>query len=225
MERILRLISHGVLTAHTEWLLGGDRGTSVPPVQYVQKIVKAGSCSFPGLPVFWSSGFIQYNTRKRKSANTGKAWEHLSREWRPVDARWTYSIEHSNDSQDSWSSQDRQYSASLVRNSLYCLLHTSWLMGTSTSRPPDIIHVISVLPRFSCSSASMYYTEWKPKNKKRGRPGNKASCLVVVAQCQHTGCTHQVSWVRFQAIFSLFYFPSQTSKLSLVTHTSQESNF
>ena len=89
-------------------------------------------------PFFWSLGFIQYNTRKRKSANTGKAWEHVSREWCPVDARWTYSIEHSNDSQDSWSSQDRQYSASLVRNSLYCLLHTSWLMGTSTLRPPRV---------------------------------------------------------------------------------------
>jgi len=27
------------------------------------------------------------------------------------------------------------------------------------------------LPHFSCSSASVYYTERKPKNKKRGRPG------------------------------------------------------
>ena len=42
---------------------------------------------------------------------------------------------------------------------------------TSTSRPPDVIHVIGV-PRpspFSCSSASMYYTEQKLKNKKWGR--------------------------------------------------------
>ena len=30
------------------------------------------------------------------------------------------------------------------------------------------------LPRFSCSSASVYYTERKSKNKKRGRPGNEA---------------------------------------------------
>jgi len=30
------------------------------------------------------------------------------------------------------------------------------------------------LPRFSRSSTSVYYTERKPKNKKRGRPGNKA---------------------------------------------------
>ena len=31
------------------------------------------------------------------------------------------------------------------------------------------------LPRFSCSSASVYYTERKLKNKKWGRPGNEAS--------------------------------------------------
>ena len=57
-------------------------------------------------------------------------------------------IERSNDSQDSWGSQDWQYSTSPVRISLYRLLHTSWLMGnappTSTSRPPNIIHVIGV---------------------------------------------------------------------------------
>ena len=36
----------------------------------------------------------------------------------------------------------------------------------STMRPPDFIHVIGVpgLPRFSCSSASMYYTKHKHKN-------------------------------------------------------------
>ena len=223
MERILRLISHTVLMAHTEWLLGGDWGTSVPPVQYIQKIVRAGGCSaasFQASPFFGlqvSFSIIHGSGRAQIRGRPGNTY-HVN------DVRWMrggrrgegphsnnildFTIEHSNDSQDSWSSQDRQYSASLVRNSLYCLLHTSWLMGMSTSRPPDIIHVISVLPRFSCSSAFMYYTEWKPKNKKRGRPWNKASCLVVVAQWQHTGCTHQVSWVRFQAIFSLFYFPS-----------------
>ena len=43
----------------------------------------------------------------------------------------------------------------------------------STSRPPDVIHVIGVPrpSRFSRSSASVYYS--KPKNKKRGRPGNE----------------------------------------------------
>jgi len=33
--------------------------------------------------------------------------------------------------------------------------------------------VFPVLPRFSRSSTSVYYTERKPKNKKRGRPGNE----------------------------------------------------
>ena len=49
-------------------------------------------------------------------------------------------------------------------------------------------HVASFpgLPRFCSlvcvlrSSASMYYTERKPKNKKRGRPGNEASTRVHV---------------------------------------------
>ena len=54
---------------------------------------------------------------------------------------------------------------SLVRNSLYHLLHTSWLMGnaphTSTSRPPDVIHVMGV-PR-----PSLFFAP-KPKNKKTG---------------------------------------------------------
>ena len=59
----------------------------------------------------------------------------------------------------------------MVRNSLYRLLHTSWLMGNAPLHPPGVIHVIGV-PRpslFLCSSASMYYTEQKLKNKKWGR--------------------------------------------------------
>ena len=125
----------------------------------------------------------------------GKAWEHLSCQWRLVYPRWMYGgrgprsnnaldfiIERSNDSQDSWGSQDWQYSTSLVRNSLYCLLHTSWLMGnaphTSTLRPPDVIHVIGV-PRPSsffaplpCIVMELYWT--KTEERKRGRPGNEA---------------------------------------------------
>ena len=52
---------------------------------------------------------------------------------------------------------------------------------TSFSCPPHV-HLMSLtwwmrqgLPRFSHSSAPVYYTESKPKNKKRGRPGNEAS--------------------------------------------------
>ena len=46
----------------------------------------------------------------------------------------------------------------------------------SILRPPDIVDVLSV-PRpsaFCHSSASVYYTECKLKNKKWGRPGNEA---------------------------------------------------
>ena len=57
-----------------------------------QKFWKWTSChdisvaSFPGLPRFLFFVF----TRKWKSVRkTGKAWEHLSSEWRLVDARWT----------------------------------------------------------------------------------------------------------------------------------------
>ena len=43
-------------------------------------------------------------------------------------------------------------------------------------RPP-YVHLASTRrrSRFSRSSASVYYTERKPKNKKRGRPGNEAT--------------------------------------------------
>ena len=54
---------------------------------------------------------------------------------------------------------------------------------TSTSRPPrihrtSVTHVMNETrpsPLFAVSSASVYYTERKPKNKKRGRPGNEAT--------------------------------------------------
>ena len=87
----------------------------------------------PFIVLRFSFSIIHGSRRARK---TGKAWEHLSREWRLVDARWTYGgrgprsnnaldfiIECSNDSQDSWGSQYWQNSTSLVRNSLYRLLH------------------------------------------------------------------------------------------------------
>ena len=37
------------------------------------------------------------------------------------------------------------------------------------------------LPRFSHSSASVYYTERKPKSTKRGRPGNEAKNVYQVS--------------------------------------------
>ena len=58
-----------------------------------------------------------------------------------------------------------------------------YVIFTSTSRPP-CVHLTSLtwwmrpgLPHFSHPSASVYYTERKPKNTKRGRPGNEARLL------------------------------------------------
>ena len=64
---------------------------------------------------------------------------------------------------------------------------------SSTSRPPAVIHVIGI-PRPSCflhSSASVYYPEHKPKNKKRGRPGNEATqdTLGFHGNCQNFTAT------------------------------------
>ena len=52
-------------------------------------------------------------------------------------------IERSNDSQDSWGSQDWQYSTSPVRILLYRLLHEladGQRPPTSTSHSPNVIH-------------------------------------------------------------------------------------
>ena len=50
---------------------------------------------------------------------------------------------------------------------------------TSTSRPPDITwQVFPGLPCFRRSSTSVSYTERNPKNKKRGRPGTKATIVA-----------------------------------------------
>ena len=55
---------------------------------------------------------------------------------------------------------------------------------TSASHPPDVIHVIGVpsLPRFSCSSVSVYYTERKPK-KKITREAWEQGYLACVLTC------------------------------------------
>ena len=68
---------------------------------------------------------------------------------------------------------------------------------TSTSRPPDVIHVTSV-PRpslFFASSASVYYIERKPKNEKRGRPGNEAS--IDLFSTKHTDFTFSSASLTF----------------------------
>ena len=68
---------------------------------------------------------------------------------------------------------------------------------------PPYVHLVSTrhhsrkrysqaFPIFLCSSTSVYYTEWKLKNKKRGRPGNKATRNVKQVmfqwQLQHRLC-------------------------------------
>ena len=75
------------------------------------------------------------------------------------------------------------YSTLPVRNSLYCSLHTSLQMGTtSTSHPPDIIHVIGV-PRpslfFRCSSASVYYTECNRRKNKVEEAWERGQIILV----------------------------------------------
>jgi len=91
----------------------------------------------------------------------GKAWEHLSCEWHLVDARWTYGgrgprsnnaldfiIEHSNDSQDSWGSQDRQYSTLLAR----FIIYYTWVVD---GQCPPYVHLVSTRRHSSdrCSQA------------------------------------------------------------------------
>ena len=97
---------------------------------------------------------------------------------------------------------------------------------TSTSRPPDVIHMIGV-PRpspFFALFSFMYYTERKPKNKKRGRPGNKASNEVGENKC----ATATKSWKWHEArpsthtaaltyLWSIFY-PRNSWTLSCQRH-------
>ena len=91
-------------------------------------------------------------------------------------------IERSNDGQESWCSQDWQYLTSPVRNLLYCLLHSSWLMGNA----PPYIHLAFTRrhSRDRCSQAfPIFRTHPLPciilnenrRKKKRGRPGNEAT--------------------------------------------------
>ena len=53
MERIFRSTPNGVLTAHAEWLPDVRLGHSVPPVQYIQRIVRVGGC--PIVMAQWKS--------------------------------------------------------------------------------------------------------------------------------------------------------------------------
>ena len=53
----------------------------------------------------------------------------------------------------------------------------------STSYPPDVNshdRCFQAYAIFRCSSASMYYTECKPKNKNRGGLGTRLRCCVLI---------------------------------------------
>jgi len=45
-----------------------------------------------------------------------------------------------------------------------------------------VMNEIRPSPFFAVSSTSVYYTERKPKNKKRGRPGKEANATLTMAK-------------------------------------------
>ena len=62
----------------------------------------------------------------------------------------------------------------MVLIDLFGGLCLAWCCTNLVPRPPPVF----VFFGFSYSSASVYYTERKSKNKKRGRPGNKGSVVL-----------------------------------------------
>ena len=125
----------------------------------------------------------------------GKAWEHLSREWRLVDANWTYGGQcpttilcainrrmsllpgelkycWCREHLGSWLSLER----SMMKSS--ALFECGPSPHTSTSCPPNVIHVISVPGPFQFYAAlpvPCITLNTNRRTKKRGRPGNEAS--------------------------------------------------
>ena len=111
-----------------------------PPIcpPHVHQMSFTWSQAFPTVCCSFIS--VHYTERKLKiiKEKAGKAWQHLSREWRLVDLRWAYGgrgphsnyvlafiIECSNDCQDPRRSWDWRYSTPLVRKLLYGLLQMS----------------------------------------------------------------------------------------------------
>ena len=80
------------------------------------------------------------------------------------------------------------------------------------------------LPRFSRSSASVYYTERKPKNKKRGRPGNDAnpwvqrlfqkSCNYCPSKIFHAQLFHTFSLLCTGSQLTVFYSSSPVLEIN-----------
>ena len=77
----------------------------------------------------------------------------------------------------------------------------------STSRSPDVIHVIGVPRPSLLITALPYYTEHKPNSKKWGRPGNGAagklplgiyfSCLSSGVPTLHTDSSPPLAFTCF----------------------------
>ena len=130
---------------------------------------------FPGLPRFLFFGLRSLYTEaeeceKRARLGTSVTW--MTSGGHKVDVGeggrgpcsnnvLDFIIEHSNNSQDHRRSWDRQYS-------------------TSTSCPPDVIHVIGVprpFPFFALFPLRVLYWMQTRKAKKRGRPGIEASIM------------------------------------------------
>ena len=131
---------------------------------------------------------LTYPCSQERPGNT------ISREWRQVDARWTWG---GGGARLQVCAQYNLRARFLQVKRSICNLVNVWGLAyrwsaqwwslvhyfmylnvdppMSTSRPPDVIHVIHVpgLPHFRRSSISMYYTECKLKNKNGGDLGTR----------------------------------------------------
>ena len=134
--------------------------------------------------------------RSGRVRKTGKAWSHPWREWCQVDVRWT-SGGSENDIRGRrptaktthWIIRSSALPQMLAWSKLLAFtgkklalqvysLHT-WILAPPTTST-DVTHVMDET-LLSHSSASEYYIERKPKNKKQGRPGNEATHSGIIS--------------------------------------------
>ena len=143
---------------------------------------------------------------------TGKALSHPSREWRQADARWT----------QKWGDQPQKqgtgsYVRALYRTSGLKTLAWSKLLtftGKKLAFGVYSLHFLNIISSsgvhshdkwdqaflvFLRSSASVYYTERKPKNKKWGRPGNEATEVYSQELVPHFKCLYILATLHWLA--------------------------
>ena len=105
---------------------------------------------------------------------------------------------------------------------------------TSTSRPPDVIHVIGV-PRPSPFFALFCFRVlWKPKNKKRGRPSNEANinaCLSLLSATELHHADRQLSvrkmydlWKKLYLRFHAVPYARFVDSVYLAQHSSYDAS-